>query len=271
MTRSFRRLSLTTLVLLALPPAILAQTPSNACTGNPVDGSDVADSCTVQVGQLCKSGFGTFCAGGYASCGTCVTASGVSEAVVCGGVGGAVQGCYNGAVVPFCVGSCSGTSCGSCTFNLVASQGANKRRNAKRQLPSQAAGRKMKKRSNVVDAAKEEMQSTCPSGETACKLKKGGLGYQCINTNDELSSCGGCTTEGEGQNCEDIPFVESVSCSAGKCEIHSCTPPRIPSFTGQGCVFPQTGPHRIHAIHGLNRSRGRLVYQNPARMIKRRL
>lgn len=70
---------------------------------------------------------------------------------------------------------------------------------------------------------KRSIVGLCPVGAEACPLKRGSFsaGYQCINTQEELESCGGCETLGEGQNCNFI-MGANAGCSSGKCVIFSC-------------------------------------------------
>lgn len=42
--------------------------------------------------------------------------------------------------------------------------------------------------------------------------------YECIDTQSELESCGGCASSGEGVDCTTLPGVKSVTCRAGQCE-----------------------------------------------------
>jgi len=41
--------------------------------------------------------------------------------------------------------------------------------------------------------------------------------YECIDFANELESCGGCASAGEGQDCSAIPNAVSVGCEAGSC------------------------------------------------------
>ncbi|GAA5999983.1 hypothetical protein JCM10207_006002 [Rhodosporidiobolus poonsookiae] len=62
---------------------------------------------------------------------------------------------------------------------------------------------------------------SCPDGETACRLPSGG--FECIDTETSLNSCGGCVGEGmPGQNCLAIPGALAVECHQSKCHVGSC-------------------------------------------------
>lgn len=60
----------------------------------------------------------------------------------------------------------------------------------------------------------------CPTGLDACPIK-GALGlssdYECIDTTQELESCGGCASTGAGQDCTAIEGAWNVACNAGAC------------------------------------------------------
>ncbi|GAA5836619.1 hypothetical protein JCM5353_000565 [Sporobolomyces roseus] len=59
----------------------------------------------------------------------------------------------------------------------------------------------------------------CSAGETACSLPSGN--YECIDTRDSLTSCGGCPGQG-GVNCLAIEGALSVTCSNSRCQVGSC-------------------------------------------------
>ncbi|MBW0550967.1 hypothetical protein O181_090682 [Austropuccinia psidii MF-1] len=64
----------------------------------------------------------------------------------------------------------------------------------------------------------------CPTGLDACPISslKPSAGYECINTKEELESCGGCATTGDGMNCNTLLGVKSAGCSAGQCLAFDC-------------------------------------------------
>ncbi|KAJ9098752.1 hypothetical protein QFC21_004400 [Naganishia friedmannii] len=74
--------------------------------------------------------------------------------------------------------------------------------------------------------------SPCPTGRTQCftaKKSKRNL-YECIDTQSDLESCGGCIfpdpaakdTTSQGVDCSAISNVKDVSCEKGKCNVKSC-------------------------------------------------
>lgn len=64
----------------------------------------------------------------------------------------------------------------------------------------------------------------CPIGLSACPISpfSSSKGYECIDTHEEIESCGGCSTTGEGINCNTVPGVKFAGCAAGQCLAFSC-------------------------------------------------
>ncbi|BEJ16440.1 hypothetical protein CspHIS471_0510450 [Cutaneotrichosporon sp. HIS471] len=64
----------------------------------------------------------------------------------------------------------------------------------------------------------------CPvSGQLACYTTSALTGYECIDPQTELESCGGCIVGGTGVDCTSLPGAKAVGCEAGVCKIYSCT------------------------------------------------
>ncbi|WRT66948.1 uncharacterized protein IL334_003913 [Kwoniella shivajii] len=93
----------------------------------------------------------------------------------------------------------------------------------------------VRRRSREKDIRSNAHSSLCPEGSSACNILDGsGLSYECIDTNQEIESCGGCTSgsfrpidipeESEAQDCTSIPGVAlgGVTCLAGRCIISHC-------------------------------------------------
>ncbi|KAH6917379.1 protein priA [Coprinopsis sp. MPI-PUGE-AT-0042] len=67
--------------------------------------------------------------------------------------------------------------------------------------------------------------SLCPSGLSACPIARKGTpsgDYECLNTLLELTSCGGCTMFGKGQDCGAIEGAKHVACEKGFCKVYTC-------------------------------------------------
>jgi len=82
--------------------------------------------------------------------------------------------------------------------------------------PSQAA--------HGVNYRHKRDTSHCPHQETACPITAHTFGFECIDTQTELTSCGGCVTKGQGENCLSIPGADAVGCDHGKCVVFTVMP-----------------------------------------------
>ncbi|GAA5857591.1 hypothetical protein JCM8547_004285 [Rhodosporidiobolus lusitaniae] len=64
----------------------------------------------------------------------------------------------------------------------------------------------------------------CPVGETACPIFPRMGTYECLDTNSELESCGGCLSKGDGEDCTAIKGAQGVTCQSGSCIVFTCQP-----------------------------------------------
>ncbi|KAH9440807.1 hypothetical protein Pst134EA_032648 [Puccinia striiformis f. sp. tritici] len=77
---------------------------------------------------------------------------------------------------------------------------------------------------------REEMQhwpirvNVVTAGETACPISAHSTGLECIDVQSELTSCGGCVSKHEGENCMDITGAAGVGCHLGRCVVLSVHP-----------------------------------------------
>lgn len=67
----------------------------------------------------------------------------------------------------------------------------------------------------------------CPKNLDACPIQRHSRtlmpkGYECIDTQQELTSCGGCFTTNEGRDCTKVSGVREAGCQAGKCVAYKC-------------------------------------------------
>ncbi|GJJ09672.1 hypothetical protein Clacol_003896 [Clathrus columnatus] len=70
-----------------------------------------------------------------------------------------------------------------------------------------------KKRSNYLSTF------DCPNNYEACPIPGlTGMYLECLDTTAELTSCGGCTSMDEGQDCTMIEGAWNVGCEAGSCK-----------------------------------------------------
>ncbi|KAA1064269.1 hypothetical protein PGTUg99_003500 [Puccinia graminis f. sp. tritici] len=86
----------------------------------------------------------------------------------------------------------------------------------------------------------------CPSGLTACPISPvkdftPSTPYECLDTQQEINSCGGCVTLGNGTDCALLRGAGMSGCSNGKCTIFSCARGFKYSKRDQACrrYYPQ--------------------------------
>ncbi|PLW48456.1 hypothetical protein PCASD_04215 [Puccinia coronata f. sp. avenae] len=83
--------------------------------------------------------------------------------------------------------------------------------------PSQYAGY----RRQIADTE----EKLCPNiQETACPISVNASGHECIDTQTEITSCGGCESLNEGENCMAIEGADEVGCELGACRVFSALP-----------------------------------------------
>ncbi|BGP14589.1 hypothetical protein JCM10213_001937 [Rhodosporidiobolus nylandii] len=194
--------------------------------------------------QTCSSGVckATSCSAGFTlSNGACSALNLLTDVNNCGTLGNVCRFSPNGASGVCSNGVCTVTSCptkytltsGVCV--LQASQAARA------------------KRSKI-----KEPRTLCPAHETACPIagsasyagavsqhlttveefELSGLkgGFECVDTQQALESCGGCASTGEGVDCTAIRGAQGVGCEVGECVVFSCQAGWRPSLDGKKCV-----------------------------------
>jgi len=64
---------------------------------------------------------------------------------------------------------------------------------------------------------------------------------------DEVDSCGGCVTLGEGRDCtRDVPHAASTGCEVGACVIFACERGWRPDAQARKCVRSEGRGGRKH-------------------------
>lgn len=85
----------------------------------------------------------------------------------------------------------------------------------------------------------------CPLSMSACPISAAtpttlsewiSNGFECVEFNEDLMSCGGCGTLDEQYDCTAIAGALGVSCEVGSCRVHSCTAGYSPALDGKTCV-----------------------------------
>ncbi|KAK7695107.1 hypothetical protein QCA50_002297 [Cerrena zonata] len=114
--------------------------------------------------------------------------------------------------------------------------------------PSRAFDRRSTLEEEQIAMSEEEMISNalCPYALTACPNNPNSRptsieswlreGFECVDVQSDLNSCGGCATVSESRDCTTIPNAVGVSCIAGSCRIDSCQSGFVQSINGTSCV-----------------------------------
>jgi hypothetical protein len=89
--------------------------------------------------------------------------------------------------------------------------------------------------------AKRDLRFTelCPMGLTACpiaSLTGPSNDLECLDTTNELESCGGCASVGKGQDCTAIEGAWNVGCELGTCAVYTCASGFKRSHDGTSCI-----------------------------------
>ncbi|KAG9042529.1 hypothetical protein FS837_010750 [Tulasnella sp. UAMH 9824] len=80
----------------------------------------------------------------------------------------------------------------------------------------------------------------CDNGFTSCPRFSGRGGFDCVDTENDPESCGGCLSldgEGSGTDCTAIQGTSATSCVKGSCVIDSCRKGWVKSLDGTSCVL----------------------------------
>ncbi|ORY34836.1 hypothetical protein BCR39DRAFT_133020 [Naematelia encephala] len=62
------------------------------------------------------------------------------------------------------------------------------------------------------------------------------IGFECIELDSELNSCGGCLALGSGQDCSSIANARATGCESGSCAVYSCFDGYVVSPDRSTCV-----------------------------------
>ncbi|KAL0947917.1 hypothetical protein HGRIS_010550 [Hohenbuehelia grisea] len=97
--------------------------------------------------------------------------------------------------------------------------------------------------SGVCERAIRRRRTTlCRKGFSPCgTLGRGAKAYDCVDTQNDLESCGGCTVpfsddEATGVDCSAIPGIADVACIKGGCAVSRCMPGFSVSHDRKSCV-----------------------------------
>ncbi|KAJ7471934.1 hypothetical protein FB451DRAFT_311378 [Mycena latifolia] len=112
--------------------------------------------------------------------------------------------------------------------------------------------------------AKRDARSAqkCHKGLSACGVPGRSNSWECIDTQTDLESCGGCMYpdlsgpfETVGRDCTAIRGVSDVSCIGGECAVHKCRPGYEIGAHHSKCVHSEDDdPEILAAQYGLEHS-----------------
>lgn len=71
-----------------------------------------------------------------------------------------------------------------------------------------------------VSARKRRSEGVCPTGKRRCPV--GLSGWECIDTQTDLESCGACPGQSGGVDCSVLAGTGAVECKDGVCLVLSC-------------------------------------------------
>ncbi|GAA5853437.1 hypothetical protein JCM5353_006968 [Sporobolomyces roseus] len=86
------------------------------------------------------------------------------------------------------------------------------------------------------DALKQHLERNA----TVQGIMAGDGGYECINVQEALDSCGGCASTGEGRDCTKIRGAVGVTCAESRCKVSYCRPGWKVAMSGEACVRSKT-------------------------------
>jgi len=100
--------------------------------------------------------------------------------------------------------------------------------------PSNAPGTYGRKRHATV----QKRTNFCPNTHESCPIpgSKRSSEQECLDTRSELTSCGGCVSLGQGQDCSAIPNAKVSTCQTGRCVVQKCKPGYQVGSAGDACV-----------------------------------
>ncbi|KAG8990586.1 hypothetical protein FRB90_001700 [Tulasnella sp. 427] len=89
------------------------------------------------------------------------------------------------------------------------------------------------------------MPQCMQKGFKACPRYSGRGGFDCVDTENDPESCGGCLTvdgKGDGKDCTAVKGVSVTRCVEGGCVIDSCRRGWKKSLDGKTCTSVSGGP-----------------------------
>ncbi|TCD69575.1 hypothetical protein EIP91_006997 [Steccherinum ochraceum] len=102
----------------------------------------------------------------------------------------------------------------------------------------------------IAASKRQDTGPTCGAGYTVCGVVEGSNEYECVDTVNDVESCGGCMVPSPfgtyfpavGRDCTALPHVESAVCKSSACYITSCAPGYAPNQFNDVCYPLESNP-----------------------------
>ena len=123
--------------------------------------------------------------------------------------------------------------------------------------PTRRMGQRKVKKAEPLKK-KDYSSFLCPGGSVACPVYNGDdvtpesvdalekslssladwfkMGFECVELETELNSCGGCLAMGKGQDCSTIANARATGCESSSCIVYSCYDGYVVSPDRSTCV-----------------------------------
>lgn len=108
--------------------------------------------------------------------------------------------------------------------------------------PYQSGGWWSKRDTNINRNFCQAGQTACPVNNKAGTTPAGSFrktGYECLDLTSNIDSCGGCVSEGRGQDCTAIEGADDVACVNSHCIVTTCSPSYILSENKTSCIYEE--------------------------------
>ncbi|KIO29697.1 hypothetical protein M407DRAFT_21123 [Tulasnella calospora MUT 4182] len=91
--------------------------------------------------------------------------------------------------------------------------------------------------------ARKKRDTHCTRGLESCPHYSGRGGFECVNTQNDPESCGGCVSfdgKGSGTDCTALEGVSVTRCAKGSCVVDACRKGYAKSLDGSSCTLAKS-------------------------------
>ncbi|WWC57481.1 uncharacterized protein I303_100013 [Kwoniella dejecticola CBS 10117] len=122
------------------------------------------------------------------------------------------------------------------------------------------ASQGLSRRRKIEEERKRGIHTYCPKGLTPCQIEDIPGAYECIDTNAELESCGGCLygslsspNATIGQDCSSVQAtLGGVTCESGRCVAYKCK-------SGYTLIDQQCVPRKGYSVSSKAKTKRRRI------------